>query len=126
MPRLLSNPTQRHDVVVVGARCAGAATAMLLAAAGHDVALVDRSEFPSDTWSTHAIARSGVVQLNRWRLLPAVLEQDATLRESSPRRWQEVTEDQGSSARHARRAAPSRDRHIAVDALCGLAGCCRS
>jgi flavin-dependent dehydrogenase len=74
MRRQLSNPTQRHDVVVVGARCAGAATAMLLAAAGHDVALVDRSAFPSDTLSTHAIARSGVVQLNRWRLLPAVLD----------------------------------------------------
>ena len=64
---------QRHDVVVVGARCAGAATAMLLAAAGHDVLLLDRSGFPSDTLSTHAIARSGVVQLNRWGLLPAVL-----------------------------------------------------
>ena len=37
-------PTQRHDVVVVGARCAGAATAMLLAAAGHDVVLVDRAD----------------------------------------------------------------------------------
>ena len=62
------------DVVVVGARCAGAATAMLLAAAGHDVLLVDRATFPSDTLSTHAIARSGVVQLNRWGLLPAVLD----------------------------------------------------
>jgi flavin-dependent dehydrogenase len=70
----LSIPSHRHDVVVVGARCAGAATAMLLAAAGHDVALLDRSVFPSDTLSTHAIARSGVVQLNRWRLLPAVLD----------------------------------------------------
>ena len=30
--------------------------------------------FPSDTLSTHAIARSGVVQLNRWGLLPAVLD----------------------------------------------------
>jgi flavin-dependent dehydrogenase len=67
-------PTHRHDVVVVGARCAGAATAMLLAAAGHDVVLVDRATFPSDTLSTHAIARSGVVQLNRWGLLPAVLD----------------------------------------------------
>ena len=61
------------DVIVVGARCAGAATAMLLAAAGHDVLLVDRATFPSDTLSTHAIARSGVVQLKRWGLLPAVL-----------------------------------------------------
>jgi flavin-dependent dehydrogenase len=60
-------------VVVVGARCAGAATALLLASAGHDVLLVERNTFPSDTLSTHAIARSGVVQLHRWGLLPAVL-----------------------------------------------------
>jgi flavin-dependent dehydrogenase len=73
MSRRLIEPMRRHDVVVVGARCAGAATAMLLAAAGHDVLLVDRDSFPSDTLSTHAIGRSGVVQLNRWGLLPDVL-----------------------------------------------------
>jgi flavin-dependent dehydrogenase len=61
------------DVVVVGARCAGAATAMLLARAGHDVVVVDRAAFPSDTLSTHAIARGGVVQLRRWGLLDAVV-----------------------------------------------------
>ena len=66
-----------HDVVVVGARCAGAATAMLLASAGHDVLLVDRSTFPSDTLSTHAIARAGIVQLQRWGLLQAVLDTGA-------------------------------------------------
>jgi flavin-dependent dehydrogenase len=77
MSRQLIGSTFDHDVVVVGARCAGAATAMLLAAAGHDVALVDRCEFPSDTLSTHAIARSGVVQLNRWQLLHDVLDTGA-------------------------------------------------
>ncbi|HEY8524600.1 MAG TPA: FAD-dependent monooxygenase [Acidimicrobiales bacterium] len=43
---------REHEVVVVGARCAGAATAMLLARQGHDVLLVDRARFPSDTLST--------------------------------------------------------------------------
>lgn len=62
-----------HDVVVVGSRCAGAAAALLLARAGHDVALVDRARQPSDTLSTHGIARGGVVQLSRWGLLGAVL-----------------------------------------------------
>ena len=66
-----------YDVVVVGARCAGASTAMLLAAAGHDVLLLDRRAFPSDTLSTHAIARAGVVQLKRWGLLQAVLDTGA-------------------------------------------------
>ena len=37
-----------YDVIVVGARCAGAPTAMLLARAGHRVLLVDRASFPSD------------------------------------------------------------------------------
>jgi flavin-dependent dehydrogenase len=65
------------DVVVVGARCAGAATAMLLASAGHEVLLLDRATFPSDTISTHVIARTGMVQLHRWGLLPAVLASGA-------------------------------------------------
>src|SRR5947207_13408593 len=67
----------RHDVVVVGARVAGAATAMLLARLGHDVVVVDQASFPSDTVSTHAIARSGVVQLRRWGLLDPVLDSGA-------------------------------------------------
>jgi flavin-dependent dehydrogenase len=76
-PRRLGEPTHRADVVVVGARCAGAATAMLLADRGHDVVMVDRATFPSDTLSTHAIARGGVVQLRRWGLLDAVLDSGA-------------------------------------------------
>jgi 2-polyprenyl-6-methoxyphenol hydroxylase-like FAD-dependent oxidoreductase len=67
----------RHDVVVVGARAAGAATALLLARLGHDVVLVDRAIFPADTLSTHQLARPGVVQLHRWGLLPAVLASGA-------------------------------------------------
>src|SRR4051812_39242000 len=66
-----------YDVVVVGGRCAGAATAMLLARQGLDVVIVDRAEFPSDTLSTHAMARGGVVQLARWGLLDEVLASGA-------------------------------------------------
>jgi 2-polyprenyl-6-methoxyphenol hydroxylase-like FAD-dependent oxidoreductase len=64
----------RHDVVVVGGRVAGSATAMLLARLGHDVVVLDQASVPSDTVSTHAIARSGVVQLHRWGLLNEVLD----------------------------------------------------
>src|SRR5262252_4930967 len=67
----------RHDLVVVGARAAGAATALLLARLGYDVVLVDRAVFPADTLSTHQIARTGVVQLHRWGLLDAVLDSGA-------------------------------------------------
>ena len=72
------NPNRsRHDVVIVGGRVAGSAAAMLLARLGHDVVVVDQASFPSDTISTHAIARSGVVQLRRWGLLDAVLDSGA-------------------------------------------------
>ncbi|WP_377639246.1 NAD(P)/FAD-dependent oxidoreductase [Oryzobacter terrae] len=64
--------TWQAEVVVVGARCAGAATAMLLADVGHDALVLDRAPFPSDTVSTHVIARTGMVQLNRWGLLDAL------------------------------------------------------
>jgi flavin-dependent dehydrogenase len=67
----------RHDVVIVGGRVAGSATAMLLARLGHDVAVVEQALLPSDTVSTHSIARSGVVQLRRWGLLDAVLASGA-------------------------------------------------
>ncbi len=65
------------EVIVVGARCAGAATAMLLARQGREVLIVDRAAFPSDTLSTHAIARGGVVQLARWGLLDEVVASGA-------------------------------------------------
>lgn len=60
------------DVVVVGARAAGAATAMLLARAGLDVVVVDRARHGSDTLSTHALMRGAVIQLHRWGLLDRI------------------------------------------------------
>ncbi len=62
------------DTVIVGARCAGAATAMLLARAGRSVLLVDRGDYGSDILSTHALMRGGVYQLHRWGLLPRIVE----------------------------------------------------
>jgi 2-polyprenyl-6-methoxyphenol hydroxylase-like FAD-dependent oxidoreductase len=73
----MTRSTEYRDVVVVGARCAGAATALLLARAGHDVLAVDRATFPSDVLSTHGLVRGGVVQLQRWGLLDAVLSSGA-------------------------------------------------
>ena len=64
--------THAYDAIVVGARCAGSPTAMLLARKGYKVLLVDRATFPSDTISTHLIHPPGVAALKRWRLLDAV------------------------------------------------------
>lgn len=62
----------RYDVIVVGARCAGSPTAMLLARAGYRVLVVDRATFPSDTISTHLVHPPGVATLRRWGLLDRV------------------------------------------------------
>lgn len=61
-----------YDVIVVGARVAGAATAMLLARHGLDVLLVEQGARGADTLSTLALMRGGVVQLSRWGLLDAI------------------------------------------------------
>ncbi len=62
-----------HDVIVVGARAAGAATAMLLAREGLRVLLLDHRPLGSDTLSTHALMRGGVLQLSRWGLLDKII-----------------------------------------------------
>ena len=62
----------RYDAIVVGARVAGAATAMLLARAGLRVLSVDRARLGDDTVSTHALMRGAVLQLHRWGLLRAL------------------------------------------------------
>jgi len=56
----------QYDAIVVGARCAGATTATLLARKGYRVLVVDRAKFPSDTLSTHVIHAPGVAALDRW------------------------------------------------------------
>src|SRR5262245_43762481 len=66
-----------YDAIVVGARCAGSPTAMLLARAGHRVLLLDKSTFPSDKLSTHYIQVEGVKCLEEWGLLDAVIATNA-------------------------------------------------
>lgn len=58
-----------YDVIVVGARCAGASAAMLLARRGWRVLVVDRATFPSDTLSTHYVQQPAVARLREWGLL---------------------------------------------------------
>lgn len=65
-----------YDAIVVGARCAGSPTAMLLARKGYRVLLVDRARFPSDTLSTHILWPHGAEALARWGLLDELAASD--------------------------------------------------
>jgi flavin-dependent dehydrogenase len=59
-----------YDVIVVGARCAGAPTALLLARKGYKVLMVDRTAIPSDMpFSNHYVHQTGSARLKRWGLL---------------------------------------------------------
>jgi len=62
-----------YDAIVVGARCAGSPTAMLLARQGYRVLVVDRATFPSDTVSSHVLQPTAVAALSRWGLLNQLL-----------------------------------------------------
>jgi flavin-dependent dehydrogenase len=80
MPRVTSwssYPNQEktmneYDAIVIGARCAGAPAAMVLARRGWRVLLVDRATFPSDTVSTHLLHAPAITALHRWGLLDRV------------------------------------------------------
>jgi len=61
-----------YDAVIVGARVAGAATALLLARHGLRVLVLERGRYGTDTLSTHALMRGGVLQLHRWGVLNAI------------------------------------------------------
>ena len=65
--------SETYDAIVVGARCAGAPTAMLLAGQGHRVLLLERDGVPSNmAHSTHLIHPMGVAYLQEWGLLDAI------------------------------------------------------
>ena len=61
--------SQDYDAIIVGARCAGSPTAILLARMGYRVLLLDKATFPSDTMSTHFAHPPGLAALARWGLL---------------------------------------------------------
>jgi flavin-dependent dehydrogenase len=63
-----------YDAIVVGARVAGAPTAMLLARQGRRVLLLDRGRFPSDIrTSTLLIWPPGIGYLKKWGVLETLV-----------------------------------------------------
>lgn len=63
---------KRYDAVIVGARCAGASTGLLLARRGHRVLLVDRASIGSEIPHGHFIHRHGPRRLRKWGLLDRI------------------------------------------------------
>jgi 2-polyprenyl-6-methoxyphenol hydroxylase-like FAD-dependent oxidoreductase len=61
-----------YDVIVVGARCAGAPLAALLARQGLRVAVVERAAFPKDTLSTHIFQAPAINFLRRLGVLERI------------------------------------------------------
>jgi flavin-dependent dehydrogenase len=61
-----------YDAIIIGARCGGSPTAMLLARKGYRVLLLDKASFPSDTMSTHYIHQPGIARLKRWGLFDQI------------------------------------------------------
>src|SRR3979411_435881 len=67
-----------YDAIVVGARCAGSPTAMLLAQRGYHALVVDKAHFPLDTPATHAAKLPAGAALKRWGLLDQVIASNCT------------------------------------------------
>ena len=80
-----------YDVVIVGARVAGASTAMLLARNGLKVLVVDKSPYGQDTTSSHAVMRPGVLQLARWGVLDRIIESGAPAIRSTTFHYEDET-----------------------------------
>ncbi|SDU52476.1 NAD(P)/FAD-dependent oxidoreductase [Gordonia westfalica] len=71
------NTTEEFDAIIVGARCAGSATAIALAGRGFHVLVIDSARFPSDTLSTHLLWPSTLAEIHALGALPAVEEAGA-------------------------------------------------
>jgi flavin-dependent dehydrogenase len=65
----MSELAKNFDAIIVGARVAGSAAAILLARNGLRVLLVDKDAFPSDRLSTHIVLSGGAKVLERMGVL---------------------------------------------------------
>lgn len=65
--------SKRYDVVIVGARAAGASLAIELRRLGQSVAVIDRATFPSDTMSTHVVYPNTLQRFDRLKVLEPIL-----------------------------------------------------
>ncbi|BBZ58096.1 hypothetical protein MPHO_50880 [Mycolicibacterium phocaicum] len=74
----ITSTPESCDVVIIGARLAGASAAAHMARAGLDVVALDRSSFPSDQLSTHLLFPDGINEIRRMGALPGILSHNPT------------------------------------------------
>jgi 2-polyprenyl-6-methoxyphenol hydroxylase-like FAD-dependent oxidoreductase len=112
-----SETSERFDVVIVGARCAGSPLATFLKRAGLSVCVIDQTDFPSDTLSTHMFQIGGIEVLQKLGVLDSVLESGAPPITSSYMKFEDVdlsgpprlrANDIAVRATHLARRAPGR------------------
>lgn len=101
-----------YDVIVVGARVAGASSALLFARAGYRVLLVDRAHFPSDKMSTLYIHQPGVARLARWGVLETVKATGCPALDRAVYQVEDVRLDGCSLPVHGERAAYAPRRYL--------------
>jgi flavin-dependent dehydrogenase len=101
-----------YDVIVVGARVAGASTALLFARNGYRVLLVDRAHFPSDKLSTLYIHQPGVARLARWGVLDAVKATGCPALDRAIYQVEDVRLEGCSIAVHGERASYAPRRYL--------------
>lgn len=68
-----------YDVIVVGARVAGASLAYELSKAGFEVLLLDKAHFPSETLSTHNFLNNSLAMLREMGVLNRLLQTNTPL-----------------------------------------------
>lgn len=113
--------SEAFDVVIVGARCAGAPLANELASRGMRVCVLDRARFPSEVPSTHAIQPVGVTRLDQLGVLDEVLATGAPPFERVTVRFDDVSLDADLAAMHQRRQLPMCVRRSTLDPLLAAA-----
>src|SRR4051812_12178507 len=97
---------ERFDVIVIGARCAGSPLATFLKRAGLNVCVLDQTDFPSDTLSTHMFQIGGMEVMQKLGVLGAVMDTGAPPMTNCYLKFEDVDLSGGARTRPGDVAAP--------------------
>jgi flavin-dependent dehydrogenase len=110
-----------YDVIIVGARVAGSATALLAARAGLRVLVVERKTFPADTLSTNYIHQPGCARLARWGVLDRVIASGCPPIPTTRFQVQDIVIEGGVTGYHGQIDSYAPRRHVLDSILVTMA-----